>query len=221
MSHENQSIQILDGQICGICLEKLEELEILENNIYKTICGHSFHHICIHKSMKKSNNCPYCRKELQTPSACCIYEIINSVMKQGDYAYMLQTGVYAEIEDKDCYFTKTEHTLYFIMYIFTSEWDCIKYNRLLLSIFSYHNSIRFYPKKILKDYKQIAEEYDRWENIEDIVYELDLDKNKIEYYSGGKRQPNSVLLMNKSFEWKLYEKEYEKEVAEDFHSNKN
>lgn len=219
MSHDNQSIKILDEQICGICLE---ELEILENNIYKTICGHSFHHSCIHKSMKKSNNCPYCRKEIQTPSACCIYEIINSIMIQSDYAYTLETGVYARNEDKDCYFTETEkETLYFIMYIFASEWDSIKYNRLLLSIFSYHNNIRFYPKKILKDYKVIAEEYDRWWNFRDDNYELDIDTNKIKSYSGGQRQSNSVLLMNKSFEWNLYEKEYEKELTEDFHNNKN
>jgi hypothetical protein len=217
MYHENQCIEILDEQICGICLEELE----IETKNYKTICGHSFHHSCIHKSMKKSNNCPYCRKELQTPSACCVYEIINSIMFQSDYAYMLQTGFYAEIKDKDCYFTETEDSLYFIMYIFANEWESINYNRLLLSIFSYHNNIRFYPKKILKDYKQIAEDYDRWENVENIIYELDIDKNKIEYYSGGQRQPNSVLLMNKSFEWKLYEEEYKKEVEEYFHSNKN
>ena len=214
MSDDNKSIKILDEQICGICLE------ILENNIYKTICGHSFHHSCIHKSIKKSNNCPYCRKKLQTPSASCIYEIINSAMTEGDYAYMLETGVYAEIEDKDCYFTETEHTLYFIMYIFGSDWWCIKHNRLLLSLFSYHNNIRFYPKKILKDYKLIAEEYDRWEDIEDIVYELNIDTNKIEHFiSGNKRKPNSVLLMNKSFEWKLYEKEYEKQLLEDYRTN--
>lgn len=217
MSHENQCIEILDEQICGICLEELE----IETKHYKTICGHSFHHNCIHKSMKKSNNCPYCRKELQTPSAVFISNLINDCMKEGDYAYMLETGVYSEIEDKDCYFTETEHTLYFIIYIFANEWECINYNRLLLSIFSYHNNIRFYPKKILKDYKQIAEDYDRWENVEDIVYELDIDKNKIEYYSGGQRQPNSVLLMNKAIEWNLYEKEYEKELEQDFHSNKN
>ena len=100
--------------------------------------------------MKKNKNCPYCRKEIQTPSACCIYEIINSIMIQSDYAYTLETGVYAKNEDKDCYFTETENTLYFIMYIFASEWECIKYNRLLVSIFSYHNNIRFYSKKILK-----------------------------------------------------------------------
>jgi hypothetical protein len=143
-------------------------------------------------------------------------------MFQSDYAYMLETGFYAEIEDKDCYFTETEHTLYFIMYIFSSEWNCINYNRLLLSTHSYHNNIRFYPKKILADYKQIAksEYYDNWSNFGNDNYELSLDTNKIEQYlSGNKRKPNSVLLMNKSFEWKLYEKEYEKELLEDYHTN--
>ena len=207
-------------QICGICLE---ELEILENNIYKTICGHLFHSKCIHKSMKKSNDCPYCRKELQTPSACCIYEIINSIMIQSDYADTMQTGVYAEIEDKDCYFTETEqHTLYFIMYIFSSVFDCegINYNRLLLT-HSYHNNIRFYPKKILADYKQIAkfEEYDNWSMYEYDNYQLNLDTNKIESYSGDQRKSNSVLLMNKAFEWNLYEKEYEKQLLEDYRTN--
>jgi hypothetical protein len=213
-----EEIQITEIEICGICLEELE----IENNIYKTICGHLFHHSCIHKSIKKSNDCPYCRKELQTPSACCIYEIINSIMIQSDYASMLETGFYAEIEDKDCYFTKTEDTLYFIMYIFASEWECINHTRTLLSLFKYQNNIRFYPKKILKDYRQIAEDYDRWCDFGHDNYELNIDTNKIEdYISGNKRQPNSVILMNKAFEWNLYEKEYEKEVTEDFHNNKN
>jgi hypothetical protein len=213
-----KEIQNTEIEICGICLEELE----LETKNYKTICGHLFHHNCIHKSMKKSNDCPYCRKELQTPSATCIYEIINSIMIQSDYAYMLETGFYAEIKDEDCYFTKIEDTLYFIMYIFASEWECINHTRTLLSIFKYQNNIRFYPKKILADYRQIAEEYDRWCDFGHDNYELNLDTNKIEdYISGNKRKPNSVLLMNKSIEWKLYEEEYEKELAQDFHSNKN
>ena len=127
MSHENQCIEISEENICGICLEKLE------NNIYKTICGHSFHSNCIHKSMKKNNCCPYCRKEIQTPSASCIYENINFIMTRSDYAYMLETGIYAEIEDKDCYFTETEDTLYFIMCMFESNYECINYNKFLLS----------------------------------------------------------------------------------------
>ena len=211
-----EEIQITEIEMCGICLEELE----LETKNYKAICGHSFHHNCIHKSMKKNNNCPYCRKELQTPSACCIYEIINYIMIQSDYADNRQTGVYAEIEDKDCYFTETEqHTLYFIMYIFSSVFDC-NYNRLLLT-HSYHNNIRFYPKKILADYKQIAkfEEYDNWSMYEYDNYQLNLDTNKIESYSGDQRKSNSVLLMNKAFEWNLYEKEYEKQLLEDYRTN--
>jgi hypothetical protein len=209
---------IQEIQICGICLEELE-IEIETKN-YKTICGHSFHHSCIHKSMKKSNNCPYCRKELQTPSAVFISNLINDCMKEGDYAYMLETGVYAEVVDDDCYFTETDDTLYFIMYLFANDWNCINHNRSLLTLFTYHNNIRLYPKKILKDYKQIAQDYDRWENIEDEVYELNLDTNKIEIYiSGNKREPNSLLLMNKAIEWKLYEEEYKNELIEDYRTN--
>jgi len=216
MSDENQSIKILDEQICGICLE---ELEMLENNIYKTICGHLFHHNCIHKSMKKSNDCPYCRKELQTPSACCIYENINYIMIYSDYACHLEIGAYAENEDKDCYFTETEDTLYFIMFLFVSNIEHINYNKILLSIHSYHNNIKFYPNKILKDYRQIAEEYYKWD-FEEYTYELNLDTNEIERYTfGKKRNPNSLLLMNKANEWKLYEKEYENELIEDYRTN--
>ncbi len=218
MTEENQIIviELLDNKICGICLEELE----LENNIYKTICGHSFHNKCIHKSMKKNNYCPYCRKELQTSSAVCIGKIINSAMTEGDYAYTLETGMYAEILDADCYFTETIDTLYFILYIFANDWNCIKYNNLLLNIFSHHNNIRFYPKSILQDYKHIAEEYDRWWNLEfDDIYELNLDTNQIErYLEGNKRKSNSVLLMNKTVEWKLYEEEYKKELIHRFNN---
>ena len=203
-------------ETCGICLD---ELEILQDNIYKTICGHSFHENCIHKSMKKNNCCPYCRKELQTPSAVCIYKIINSIMIKSDYACMLETGVYAEIEDEDCYFTETDDTLYFIMYIFNNEWNCINHIRLLLSLFTYHNNIRFYPKKILKDYRQIAEEYYRWIDFGEDNYELDLITNKIESYSGSnKRKSNSVLLMNKTIEWGVLEKQYEKELIQNYNN---
>ncbi len=215
MIHENKSNKILEEQICGICLEELE------NNIYKTICGHLFHHKCIHKSIKKNNCCPYCRKELKTPSASCISKIINLAMEEGDYAYMLETGMYAEIIDEDCYFTETKDSLYFIMYLFTNDWNCVNQNNLLLTINSYHNNIRFYPKKILKDYKKIAEEYYRWDDFE-FDYELDLDTNKIELYiSGNGRRPNSIFLMNKTTEWNLYEKEYEKEISENYNNNKN
>jgi hypothetical protein len=211
-----EEFQITEMEICGICLEKLE----VETKIYKTICGHSFHNSCIHKSMKKTNNCPYCRKELQTPSASCVYEIINSVLREGDYAYMLETGIYAEVVDDDCYFTETDDTLYFILYLFADDWNCVNHNNLLLTLFRYHNNIRFYPKKILKDYKQIAQDYDRWEDIEDEVYELNLDTNKIKkYLSGNKRKPNSLLLMNKAIEWKLYEEEYKNELIEDYRTN--
>lgn len=212
---ENQSIEISEENICGICLENLE------NNIYKTICDHLFHHKCIHKSMKKNNCCPYCRKELQTPSASCISEIINLAMEEGDYAYMLGTGMYAEIIDEDCYFTETKDSLYFIMYLFTNDWNCVNQNNLLLTTNSYHNNIRFYPKKILKDYKKIAEEYYRWDDIE-FDYELNLDTNKIELYiSGNRRTPNSVFLMNKTYEWNLYEKEYEEEIRQNYNNDKN
>jgi hypothetical protein len=204
---------------CGICLEELKKSdENYENdknneNIYKTICGHLFHHNCIHKSMCKSNNCPYCRKELQTPSANCIYGVINSAMKEGDYAEMIcdYKMLETDIADEDCYFTESYDTLYFIMYIFGGNtFVSINYDRLLLSVYSYHNNIRFYPKKILKDYKNIAEIYDRWYDFEQ-YYELDLDTQHIErYISDNKRKPNSVLLMNKVIEWNYYEEEYEK-----------
>lgn len=216
MIEENQITEI---EICGICLEELNISEELENNIYKTICGHLFHSKCIHKSMKKSNICPYCRKELQTPSACCIYENINYIMIYSDYACHLEIGAYAENEDKDCYFTETDDTLYFIMFLFASNFENINYNKFLLCLDSCHNNIKFYPKKILKDFREIAEEHNRWE-FEQYTYELNLDTNEIKRYTFGKeRNPNSVLLMNKSFEWKLYEKEYEIELIEDYRNN--
>ena len=219
MSYENQYIEILEEKVCGICLENLE------NNIYKTICGHIFHDNCIHKSMNKNNCCPYCRKEIQTPSASCIYKIINSAMKEGDYSGYLLDLDYIKNVDEDCYFIDTDaagDSLYFIMFIFDNSWNCINQNSLLLNTSSYHNNVRFYPKKILKDYREIMEDYGRWEDLDLQEYELNLDTNEINcYLSGNKRKPNSVLLMNKTYEWNLYEKEYEKEIRQNYNSDKN
>jgi len=44
--------------ICPICLENLEMINIPK---FKLTCGHEYHTECIVQSLRKNNECPYCR----------------------------------------------------------------------------------------------------------------------------------------------------------------
>lgn len=48
---------------CSICLEQINKKE------FKTICGHNFHHNCIINWLIENNNCPVCRKQLNTETS--------------------------------------------------------------------------------------------------------------------------------------------------------
>jgi hypothetical protein len=50
---------------CCICLEPLE------NSVYKLPCNHEFHVECIIPSLRKSNECPYCRDTAGNKKANC------------------------------------------------------------------------------------------------------------------------------------------------------
>ena len=43
---------------CSICLD------VVENHICQTICGHTFHSYCIFKSLQRNAKCPMCRYPL-------------------------------------------------------------------------------------------------------------------------------------------------------------
>ena len=48
----------MNDVICPICLE---ELEIQDKQKFKLTCGHEYHTECIIQSLRKNNECPYCR----------------------------------------------------------------------------------------------------------------------------------------------------------------
>jgi hypothetical protein len=47
---------------CSICLDKIDN-----NNLYTSLCGHSFHSTCLNTWFKKDNRCPLCRTQLRLP----------------------------------------------------------------------------------------------------------------------------------------------------------
>lgn len=47
----------MDGLTCSICLEDFND----NNYRFKLPCGHEFHTECIITSLRKNNECPYCR----------------------------------------------------------------------------------------------------------------------------------------------------------------
>lgn len=47
-------------ETCSICLDQIEST----GDTKTTPCSHTFHTLCLDKWLKKSNSCPYCRKEV-------------------------------------------------------------------------------------------------------------------------------------------------------------
>ena len=68
MCNIKRKCYISQGEECPICLEKI----LTKSNSYLTCCGHSFHKLCIFKSMEKKwiekygsvFKCPMCRTNL-------------------------------------------------------------------------------------------------------------------------------------------------------------
>lgn len=46
------------NNVCAICLDSLDNADLQQ---YKLSCGHEYHTACIVNSLRKSNECPYCR----------------------------------------------------------------------------------------------------------------------------------------------------------------
>jgi hypothetical protein len=73
---------------------------------------------------------------------------------------------------------------------------------LLLNLGSYKNNSEVYPRKILKDYRIIAQIYGKW--LPYIKEKFEIDNNKIVKYNGIKKE--YIFLDSKSIKWDYYEK---------------
>ena len=74
-------------------------------------------------------------------------------------------------------------------------------DKLLLNIGFYQNNCSIYSRKILKDYRTIAQEYGKWS--EYINEKFEIVNNKILKYDGIKKEYD--FLDNKSIKWYYYE----------------
>lgn len=75
-------------------------------------------------------------------------------------------------------------------------------DNLLLNIGCYKNNSEIYPKKILNDYRIIAQQYGKWDPY--IKEKFEIIDNKIVKYNGIKKE--YIFLDSKSIKWDYYEK---------------
>ena len=76
-------------------------------------------------------------------------------------------------------------------------------DKFLLNFGFYENNVDIYPRKILKDYRYIAEEYGKWS--EYIKEKFEINHNyKITKYNGIKKE--YMFLDSKSIKWDYYER---------------
>ena len=96
-------------------------------------------------------------------------------------------------------------TLWQIIYCLTNYGN--NYNiwkrrdKLLLNIGFYQNNCNIYSRKILKDYRIIAQEYDKWSEYTNEKFEI--VNNKCVKYDGIKK--DYQFLDNKHIKWAYYE----------------
>ena len=149
--------------------------------------------------LSKKNGC-------KTPSAKIISDYISELISLDNEYGDLNRSWLNENDDPKV----PHHSLWWIIYC----WDYVNltkaFNRrkkLLLSRWTHNNNSNKYPKRILKDFREIAMEYDIWNDYINDKYEKDLNTGKIERYcSGNKMKENSVILDNKLIKWEYYEK---------------
>lgn len=146
------------------------------------------------------------RHLLQTPSARIMSDYINNLISLDNEYGDLNRSWWVECDNPRV----PHHSLWWIIYC----WDDINlpraHNRrhqLLLNRFSYNNNSDKYSHHILKYFREIAIEYDVWDDYLNEKFEKDLNTGKIKHYiSGNKRNENSVILDNKLIKWEYYEK---------------
>ena len=122
---------------------------------------------------------------LEVPSAKIMKRFINNLNKEVDY----------------------DGTLWQIIYFLNNDYGNVyaiwkRREKLLLNIGFHENNSDIYPRKILKDYREIAEKYSKWN---------EYTKEKFEYHNGNITKYNGIkkdylFLDNKSIKWEYYER---------------
>lgn len=82
-------------------------------------------------------------------------------------------------------------------------------NKLLLNIGFYENNSDIYPGKILKDYREIAQKYGKWNEYVKEKFEIIYDNSfRIKKYDGIKKE--FIFMDDKSIKWDYYERSSER-----------
>jgi hypothetical protein len=122
---------------------------------------------------------------IEVPCAKIMKRFINNLNKEVDY----------------------DGTLWQIIYVLNNDYGNVsniwkRRDKLLLNIGFYENNSDIYPRKILRDYRQIAHQYGKWNQF---------INEKFEYYNGSITKYNGIkkeylFLDNKSIKWDYYER---------------
>jgi len=120
---------------------------------------------------------------IEVPCAKIMKRFINNLNKEVDY----------------------DGTLWRIIYCLTNYGNVStiwkRREKLLLNLGFYENNSGIYPRKILKDYRQIAEKYGKWN--EYIKEKFEYHNGRIIKYNGIKKE--YMFLDSKSIKWNYYE----------------
>jgi hypothetical protein len=120
----------------------------------------------------------------EVPCAKIMKRFINNLNKEVDY----------------------DGTLWQIIYCLTNYGNVStiwkRREKLLLNIGFHENNVDIYPRKLLKDYREIAEKYGKWNKY--IKEKFEYDNGRITKYNGIKKE--YIFLDSKSIKWNYYEK---------------
>ena len=121
---------------------------------------------------------------IEVPCAKIMKRFINNLNKEVDY----------------------DGTLWQIIYCLTNYGNVStiwrRRDKLLLNNGFHENNSNIYPRKILKDYREIAEKYGKWNEYTKEKFEY--DNGRIIKYNGIKKE--YLFLDNKSIKWDYYER---------------
>jgi hypothetical protein len=136
--------------------------------------------------LKKDDKRVYFNEQvlIEVPCAKIMKRFINNLNKEVDY----------------------DGTLWQIIYCLTNYGNVStiwkRREKLLLNNGFHENNSNIYPRKILKDYREIAEKYGKWNEYTKEKFEY--DNGRIIKYNGIKKE--YLFLDNKSIKWDYYER---------------